>query len=53
MQIFMRFFLFIAICVFVGVDILLAQEMWGIMKSKRMIREEFMSAPSTAKTLSR
>lgn len=25
----MRFVLFIAICVFVGVDILLAQEIWG------------------------
>ena len=39
----MRLALFIAICVFVGADILMAQELWGLMKSKGWIREEILA----------
>ncbi len=38
----MRLVFFIVICVFVGADILMAQELWDLMKSKGMIREEVL-----------
>jgi hypothetical protein len=39
----MRSVLYIAICVFVVADILMAQELWGHMKSKGFIREEILA----------
>ncbi len=45
----MRFALYIAICVFVIADILMAQELWGLMKSKGFIREEILAAPTVMK----
>ena len=39
----MRIVFSIVICVFVGADILMAQELWGLMKSKGMIREEVLT----------
>ncbi len=39
----MRLIFFIVICVFVAADILMAQELWGLMKSKGMIREEVLA----------
>lgn len=39
----MRLVLFIVICVVVAADILMAQELWGLMKSKGMIREEVLT----------
>lgn len=45
----MRFALYIAICVFVVADILMAQELWGLMKSKGFIREEILATPTIMK----
>lgn len=42
----MRFVLYIAICAFVVADILMAQELWGQMKSKGFIREEILATPT-------
>ena len=39
----MRIFFSIVICVFVVADILMAQELWSLMKSKGMIREEILA----------
>lgn len=44
----MRITLLVAICVLVGVDILLADHVWGIMKTKGFVRDEF-SAPSSSR----
>lgn len=46
---FMRFALYIAICVFVIADILMAQELWGLMKSKGFIREGILATPTVMK----
>lgn len=46
----MRLVFSIVICVFVGADILMAQEVWGLMKSKGMIREEVTANLTVAKS---
>lgn len=46
---FMRFALYFAICVFLVADILMAQELWGLMKSKGYIRDEIFTAPTVLK----
>lgn len=46
----MRLVFFIVICVFVVVDILLAQELWDLMKSKGMIREEILANLTVTKS---
>lgn len=39
----MRPVFLIVICLFVGADFVLAQELWSLMKSKGMIREEVLA----------
>ena len=45
----MRIFFSIVICVFVGADVLMAQELWSLMKSKGMIREEILASLTVTK----
>lgn len=45
----MRFALYLAICVFLIADILMAQELWGLMNSKGFIREEIFATPTVMK----
>lgn len=45
----MRLAIFIAICVFVAADFLMAQELWGLMKGKGWIREEILVDPVLTK----
>jgi hypothetical protein len=40
----MRIVFSIVICVFVGADILMAQELWSLMQSKGMIREDILAS---------
>lgn len=47
----MRLVFFIVICVFVAADILMAQELWGLMKSKGMIREEVLANLTVTKII--
>lgn len=49
MFLFMHLALYIAICVFVIADILMAQELWGLMKSKGFIREEIIATTTVMK----
>lgn len=44
----MRIALLVVICVVGGADLLLAQHVWGIMKSKGLIREELLAEPASA-----
>ncbi len=49
MFLFMHLALYLAICVFVMTNILMAQELWGLMKSKGFIREEIIATTTVMK----